>query len=220
MVEITFNPEYKNKWTELQLHCIECDVVVQKMNVDLWKQIEKFTDDIRDRIRIEEISKIPSIEVSRKAYKAVGKDPARYRLSAESLLRRVIKGNSLYQINNVVDIVNLASVKSGFSIGGYDVECLQGDVQLGIGKPEEEYFGIGRGELNIEGLTVLRDDIGAFGSPTSDSERTSVTDTTTKFLMVYFDFGALNHINRELEFAEELLVNFAGAKNITHSKFQ
>src|SRR4029077_10810148 len=44
------------------------------------------------------------ILATRAAYKALGKDPARYSGSAEALLRRVIAGKGLPQINAVVDI--------------------------------------------------------------------------------------------------------------------
>lgn len=83
-------------------------------------------------LSIESISKIPTISVSRKAYKACGKDPARYRPSAEALLRRVVSGKGLYQINNVVDQLNLVSISTGFSIGGYDVEQISGDITWGL----------------------------------------------------------------------------------------
>jgi DNA/RNA-binding domain of Phe-tRNA-synthetase-like protein len=99
------------------------------------------------------------------------------------LLRRVFKGKGLYQVNNVVDLLNLTSVKSGFSIGGYDVGKIEGEIQLSIGKAGEPYKAIGRGELNIEFLPTFRDQKGPFGSPTSDSVRTMITPKTEQFLM-------------------------------------
>ena len=214
MVPISILPAFREKWPSMKLACLECDVNVEKLNEKLWEKINELSAELRISKKIEDISKTPSIAASRKGYKALGKDPARYRLSAEALMRRVIKGESLYQINNVVDIVNLASVTSGFSIGGYDVSCIDGEVELGIGSENEPYEGIGRGELNIEFLTVLRDKHGAFGSPTSDSLRTSVTKKTQRFLMVYFAYGAHSELNNALDLSEKLLCNFAAAKNI------
>ncbi len=164
---------------------------------------------------MESISKIPAIAASRKAYKICGKDPARYRLSAEALLRRVVSGKGLYQISNVVDQLNLVSIGSGFSIGGYDANQIQGDVIFGIGRVNESYSGIGRGELNIEGLPVFRDNLGAFGTPTSDSPRTEVSEQTTRFLMVLIDFEGDNRLNEAVEIAVELLKEHCSAKNIT-----
>lgn len=214
MTQISIAPEFNAKWPNMQLACIDCSVELVEMNKDLWTEIHQLSKLIRNDKRIEDISKIPAIQFSRKAYKACGKDPARYRLSAEALLRRVIKGNDLYQINNVVDIVNLASVSSGFSIGGYDIDQIVGTIELGIGKRDEPYKGIGRGALNIEGLPILRDEKGAFGSPTSDSLRTSVTQNTNHFLMVFFAFGAHNQIENVLDFAENLLLKYSNAVNL------
>jgi len=214
MTEISISPEFREKWPVVQLHCIECDVEVVPFNDALWKKINELSAHIRTSKKVEEISQTPAIAASRKAYKALGKDPARYRLSAEALMRRVVKGSDLYQINNVVDIINLASVTSGFSIGGYDADKINGAAQLGIGKVAEVYEGLGRGELNIEGLSVLRDKTGAFGSPTSDSERTGITLHTKRLLMVYYGFGAFEELASALNFATQLLFEFANAKNV------
>lgn len=213
MSRITISEEFSAKWPDLVLACLACEVNIEEKNETLWVEIDHLSAKLRENIKIEEISKIPAISTSRKAYKALGKDPARYRLSAESLMRRVVKGNTLYQINNVVDIVNLTSATTGFSIGGYDIDRLDGDIELGIGKKDEVYEGIGRGVLNIENLPVLRDQKGAFGSPTSDSLRTSVTNETKRFMMVFFAFGALDELRDSFTFGEALLKEFAAATN-------
>jgi DNA/RNA-binding domain of Phe-tRNA-synthetase-like protein len=163
---------------------------------------------------VEDISSLPAIRASRNAYKATGKDPARYRLSAEALLRRVVKGEELYRISNVVDLLNLVSITTGFSIGGYDASKIDGEMQFGIGEAEEPYSGIGRGTLNIEGLPVFRDQSGAFGSPTSDSERTCVDNGTKRFLMVIIAFGATLAPDEAGEMAVYLLKEFANASSI------
>lgn len=214
MVKLSINSEFRNLWPEVKLVCISCEVSMSEKDERLWEKIDELSAKIRSSRKIEDVSRLPAISSSRKAYKALGKDPARYRLSAEALMRRVIKGNSLYQINNVVDVVNLASVTSGFSIGGYDLDRIEGNITLGVGHTNEPYAAIGRGELNIESLPIMRDDKGAFGSPTSDSVRTCVTMETKRFLMVYFGFGAHDELNEAAGFGVSLLTEFAGAKNI------
>jgi len=165
------------------------------------------------RLRLRRLQKYPqSMPPAR--FIGFGKDPARYRPSAEALMRRTIKGYGLYQVNNVVDIVNLVSLETGFSIGGYDLSKINPPVSLSIGTENDRYEGIGRGELNIDGLPVLRDQTGAFGSPTSDSERTSVTSETQHFLMVIFGFGDHSSISAALRFAENLLEEFASTQQI------
>ncbi|MBT3382333.1 MAG: hypothetical protein HN778_18120 [Prolixibacteraceae bacterium] len=213
MQNITISLELKNKVPGLELSCIECDVQFQQKNEVLWSEIQQKIVEISANIKIEQISKISTISASRKAYKACGKDPARYRLSAEALLRRVIKRKELYQVNNVVDLLNLVSISTGFSIGGYDVEKINGDVVFGIGEKEEPYSGIGRGELNIEFLPVFRDNLGAFGSPTSDSVRTSVSKQTKRFCMIIIDYSSSSQLKKATELASGLLEKYANATN-------
>ncbi len=213
MSKITVSDELAQKVQQLELACIDCDVVMQPVNQELWKEIQNKIIELNSTLRIEQISQIPAISASRKAYKACGKDPARYRLSAEALLRRVVNRNEIYQINNVVDLLNLVSISTGFSIGGYDSGKIEGDVVFGIGQSGEEYFGIGRGELNIEGMPVFRDSVGAFGTPTSDSDRTSVSLETRRFLMIIIDYASSQKLAEATLFAKELLVKYAHATN-------
>ena len=213
MQKITISKELGNKIPNIELSCIECDVKIEAFNVLLWTDIEQKVKEISQTLKVENISQLPAIVSSRKAYKACGKDPARYRLSAEALLRRVIKRNEIYQINNVVDLLNLVSISTGFSIGGYDANKIEGDIIFGIGRKSEPYVGIGRGELNIEFLHVFRDEKGAFGTPTSDSVRTSVSIETKRFLMIIIDYATSSQLNDATDLAVNLLKEYAGAEN-------
>lgn len=130
-------------------------------NEELWKRIAEFTEAYRARYTTDSIKDMPSIQGTRQAYKKCGKDPSRYRPSSEALCRRILRGIPLYQIDTLVDLINLASINCGHSIGGFDMDKIEGDkLVLGIGKAGEPYEGIGRGELNIEGMPVYRDAVG------------------------------------------------------------
>jgi len=214
MVNICISEKLKTLCPKLRLGCIEADVIVAESVIELTTEINSRSVQINQSLAIDDISKIPIISASRKAYKAFGKDPARYRLSAEALMRRVVSGKNLYQINNVVDQLNLVSVNSGFSIGGYDAGKIQGDITFGIGLAGEPYSGIGRGELNIENLPVFRDELGAFGTPTSDSQRTEVTGETHRFMMIIIDFGGDDRLETAKQMAIRLLKEYCKATNI------
>ena len=213
MVKISVSKELKEKLPKVRLICIECEVYVMEKNDALWDEIQHKTEEISSTLVIEKISSLPAISASRNAYKVCGKDPARYRLSAEALLRRVVKREELYQVNNVVDLLNLISISTGFSIGGYDAGKIRGDVIFGTGTAGEPYSGIGRGSLNIENLPVFRDDEGAFGSPTSDSVRTSVTPDTKQFVMIIINFGG-GDSNDATKMATGLLERYGYATHI------
>jgi DNA/RNA-binding domain of Phe-tRNA-synthetase-like protein len=214
MTKIEIEAELKEICPSLQLGIIQCKVDTQEECPDLWKLITANTLSIQQNLAISAIADIPTIRSSKKAYRAVGKDPSRYRLSAEALLRRIVKGKDLYKINNVVDLLNLVSIKSGFSIGGYNADKIEGSIRFGIGKEDEAYQGIGRGVLNIDKLPIFRDQQGAFGSPTSDSLRTQIDENCSNFLMIIISFQAEKDLPETLDLATHLLEEYANAKQI------
>ncbi|WP_163714311.1 B3/B4 domain-containing protein [Mangrovibacterium lignilyticum] len=214
MKNIKISEELADKCPDLFLSCIECNVRVELFREDLWQLIEAKCREIASKLEVENIRHIEAIASSREAYKACGKDPARYRLSAEALLRRVVSGKGLYQINNVVDTLNFVSIHSGLSIGGYDADKIQGNVVMGIGKADEPYEGLGRGTLNIEGMPVFRDQRGAFGTPTSDSERTGVGPDTKRFLMILVSYQGGHILYESSQIAVKLLSDYASASHL------
>ena len=216
MTNIEISDDLKSRLPELVLACIECDVKVEPSGEELLNRMSETEENIKQNLPLNKISQKSAIHASRRAYKACGKDPARYRLSAEALTRRVVRGLGLYHINNIVDLVNLISLETGISIGGYDAHKIEGNVRMGIGKSNEPYQAIGRGELNIEFLPLFRDNVSAFGSPTSDSERTSVTNATTRFLMVIIGFSGLQETEEAMKLAVDLLTRYGKAGNIEH----
>jgi DNA/RNA-binding domain of Phe-tRNA-synthetase-like protein len=156
----------------------------------------------------------PRIQTTRAAYKALGKDPSRYRPSAEALLRRVVSGKGLPQINTLVDIINLACVESRLPIGLYDLAHVQGQIIFRIGRAGETYRGIGNFHLNLEGLSVLCDEAGPHGSPTRDSERTMVSSSTQFVTAILISFGGPDGLEIAGERISGLLQKYAGGSHI------
>ena len=181
-------------------------------DAELWKRIEAFTALYREKYTLDSIKEMPAIQATRQAYKKCGKDPSRYRPSSEALCRRILRGIPLYQIDTLVDLINLASIYSGNSIGGFDRDKIQGDrLVLGIGKAGEPYEGIGRGELNIEGMPVYRDAVGGIGTPTSDHERTKMSLDTTHVLAIMNAYGGSEGLEDSVNYMVGLMKEFAEA---------
>ena len=164
---------------------VEAQVVNTSDSDELWQEIHALEETFRRELTTESLKEIPSIAATRRIYKACGKDPSRYRPASEALIRRMLQGKELYQIDTLVDLINLASIAFGYSIGGFDADKFVGDtLTLGIGREGEPYEGIGRGMLNIAGLPVYRDALGGVGTPTSDNERTKITLGTTHLVVL------------------------------------
>lgn len=156
----------------------------------------------------------PAIAATREMYRRLGKDPSRYRGSPEALLRRVRAGKELYRIHNVVDVINLVSLRTLLPIGLYDVAKLRPPVTLRRGETGEAYDGIGKDQLNLEALPVLADAEGPFGSPTSDSRRTSVTGETREVFALVFGVTGESELDAALEMLSALLRTHCGASDI------
>ena len=165
--------------------CVETTVANAPAPQGLWQEIEALGEHYRETLTTETLKERSAIAATRRVYRACGKDPSRYRPAAEALIRRLLQGRELYRIDTLVDLINLASMRFGYSIGGFDADKIEGDtLTLGIGRAGEPYEGIGRGMLNIEGLPVYRDNQGGVGTPTSDNERTKIDLHTTHLLVL------------------------------------
>ncbi|MGB0862801.1 MAG: B3/4 domain-containing protein [Saprospiraceae bacterium] len=206
-MNISISDALKAKCPNIVLSVIESEVKIEPSSPELLEEINQICEQITTNTPVNQINQIPAIATSRKAYKALGKDPSRYRLSAEALMRRIVKGKGLYHINNVVDLINLTSIQSGFSIGGYNLDAIEGEVVFDIGGTEP-YDAIGRGTLNIENLPVFKDEKGTFGSPTSDSTRTMITNETTRFLMVIISFDGNEGLEEATNLAHRLIKTY------------
>lgn len=214
MLDIKISDQLKSKWNNIAIGSIQAHIIVKPSCQELINKLDKACADFSAKHIVEDISKLTPIADSRKAYKALGKDPARYRLSSEALLRRIVKDKGIYKINNIVDINNLLSIISFYSICAFDISKLNPPIQFTIGSKEDEYYGIGRGLLNIENLPVFEDQLGKFGSPTSDSERVKVTNETTSISMNIISFSGVADLEIQLNQLREYLIQFAEAKNV------
>ena len=94
---------------------------------ELWDEIHLLEEKFRASLTTDSLKDMPSIAATRRVYKACGKDPSRYRPASEQLIRRMLQGKELYQIDTLVDLVNLASIAYGYSIGGFDADKFVGD---------------------------------------------------------------------------------------------
>ncbi len=177
----------------------------------LWDEIKVLQAEVNQTLSNELLKELPGIAATRRVYKTCGKDPSRYRPASEQLMRRLLQGKDLYQIDTLVDLVNLASIKFGYSIGGFDADKLVGQtITLGVGRDGEPYEGIGRGVLNIAGLPVYRDEVGGFGTPTSDHERTKMTIETTHLLVLINGYdGNEQRVADNARYIQELLKRYA-----------
>jgi DNA/RNA-binding domain of Phe-tRNA-synthetase-like protein len=214
MIDVRISQLLKAKCAKVALGCVQAEVETGLSPPALDDALRVSEERIAGLADPQAILRAPAILATRAGYKALGKDPARYRGSAEALLRRLIAGKGFPRINCVVDVINLVSVESRLPIGLYDLAQVQGAIEFRAGRAGETYKGIGKYDLNLEGLPLFADAIGPHGSATSDSERTMVTERTKRVLAILVSFGGPNGLedwNRRLA---ELLTSHALGKAV------
>lgn len=214
MIQVSISEEVAALCPDLHILVVSCEVMNTESDPLLWEEIARAEEDVRATCRLEEINKWLPIKATRQAYKRFGKDPNRYRPSSEALRRRILRDLPLYKIDTLVDIINLISIRSGYSIGGFDADKIQGNLVLGIGKEGEVYHGIGRGELNIAGLSVYRDAVGGVGTPTSDEERTKIDRNTRRLLMIINGYSGIEGLEEAGQYGAALLKRYVSATNL------
>ena len=213
-MEVIIDKQLKEE-CNVNLGCIFYKTNVIKTNKELWEYIEKeVINNVKEMFTLENLTEQINIKTSRKAYKALGKEPSRYRVSSEALIRRILQGKGLYRINNVVDTNNLISIETGYSVGSYDLENLHGNINFRIGNIGEKYQGIGKEMINIENLPVFADDFGAYGSPTSDSTRAMITEKSKDILTVLISFNGIEELEKSIDIAKKYLTKYADAEDI------
>jgi DNA/RNA-binding domain of Phe-tRNA-synthetase-like protein len=171
----------------VKLALLEADAVrSEPVSPDLLDEIAGVTGRLARNLTVEGVAEMEPVRAVRAMFRAWGLDPSKYRPSAEALLRRIAQGKGLYQISNIVDIVNLGQIETGWPYGCYDRDRVRPPVTLRLGEREEKYEGIGRRVWHLAGRPVLADTEGPFGSPISDSTRTMITPETRSLMVTIF----------------------------------
>ena len=180
---VSIAPDFARLCPHFSMAIIEAKVSNMPTDHLLKMEMDRLMAQVVLTTQLDKIKEMPAIHYTRAAYKLCGKDPNRYRPAAEQLRRRIVKGLGLYWVNQLVDLGNIVSIATGYSLGVFDADTLQGDITLRIGSSDDHFEGIGRGVLNVQGLPIYEDALGTFATPTSDSERSKVELSTRNALI-------------------------------------
>lgn len=217
MKRITIDHELKETVAKTALLVIEYEVEVQKSSGALIQHLETCISELNVKYTLADIAELEQIKDTRSAYRLLGKSPSAYRNASEAMLRRIVKGNGLYQINNVVEVNNIISITTGYSVGSYDLEYLSEPIVWKKAPAGEVYKGIGKADINIEFLPTLYDTNGAFGNPTSDSRRAMISEGKHKIMSVVYSFSGSEGLEELSKVYIELLKSYCDVKDFKTS---
>lgn len=111
-------------------------------------------------LTLENLSSHPDVTRWRQVFGSMGVKPSKYRCSLEALLRRVLKENSLWTVNSVVDLYNCVSVRTLLPMGAFDLDKVSGNLSLRFGRTGETFSPLGKGEVEaiVPGHVVYADE--------------------------------------------------------------
>lgn len=214
MHKIKIDTVLKQKWEGAALGCIECNVKVSESSQQLLDEIQKVSEKLCNTLAIEQIKLVPAIEKTRACCRALGKDVKRYRNSSEAMHRRVLQGKGIYQINNVIEVNSLITLKTGYSMGTYDLDHVCGEIVWTAAEEGVHYEGIGKDSVNVGHLPALRDEEGFFGNPNSDSARTRITEQSNHILLCLYGFNGAKELEPIVAETAQALQTYCSACEI------
>lgn len=189
------------------------DVIVRGTPTALSQQFDKLQIEVGQAYNMDILPKLPRILAVRNMYKKLHFDPSRYRPASEALVRRVLQKKNLYYVNSAVDVNNYCSIKYLLPFGLYDLDKIEGDVVYKLAT-QGHYVNLAGKKVSTEDKPFLTDNIGVFGNPTSDSQRTAVTLATRNLLAVIYaeENVSIPEFNEILDFASDMFVCYNDGK--------
>ena len=109
----------------------------------LYKEIEHFYRTFSQTITPDEIESDAKILGYRELHKKVGATHKSLVASPESLIKILLKHNTLRPINSIVDTYNYISIKNRVSIGAHDTHLINGNVELKLVAGNEVFIPLG-----------------------------------------------------------------------------
>lgn len=213
-MKISISDEVSSICPGAALGVLSYKAYVMQSTQELLKLFGDTISIVSEQYSIDKIAQNSHVTTTRQAYKDLGKSPYEYRNASEAMIRRIVQGKGLYHINNIVEINNLISIISGYSIGSYDVNQLNGNIELRRANIGTHYNGIGKDSVNIEYLPTLYDGSGPFGNPSSDSRRAMIQLGEHEIISVIYSFDGVEELDNLLEKFSLYVKDYCGAINI------
>jgi DNA/RNA-binding domain of Phe-tRNA-synthetase-like protein len=195
-LEISITPDLRHKVPGFKAGIIEYENIVVGDSPQMLKgRLQLFQESIFFELENKNVTEFDGIKEWRQVFKQAGKDPNRYRHSAEALFRRIKKQNYLSTVNSAADLNNFFSLEYQSPIGIYDKSHLEGPIRFRLGLEGEEYMGLNGRPNSLENLIITEDLNGPFGSPFVDSSCAPVTEDTTEAVQVIYFRPSLDKDN-------------------------
>ena len=142
-----YHPDILNRYPNIVGGVILAeDLVTTSTPADLLKAYKEEQQAVLDRIGDTPLSEIESLSAWRRAFRAFGANPTKYRSAAEALLRRLTKKGNIPSINIMVDLANMVSIRHALPVAAFNTKSIQGPVTVRFSDGSEWFTPLGRGD--------------------------------------------------------------------------
>ena len=159
-MELKITEQIHEKYPDLAIGVVIAHNVTNRKSDAI---LEQFKREAENKLRnsewtTERLPENPCISSWREIYRSFGINPKKYSPTAEALIKRVLKGNSLPQISVIVDAYLAVELEYFFPIGGYDLDTIRGDIVLRFSQGNELFTPIGGGSKETNPNDVVYSD--------------------------------------------------------------
>jgi len=192
-------------------------VIVQRSTPALGELKRAVEEEIRSIYTLEALKEVPMFRSYRDFFWRIGIDPTKIRPSAEALIRRILAGHSIPQINTLVDAYNLASIRTGVAIAAFDQSKLRGELLMRPAIAGEQFLGIGMSkpmDLNGGEAVVADNEKLIAVYPYRDADSSRVDEKTTDVVLMVCGAPGIDYesLMRAEQVASELILQYCGGK--------
>lgn len=169
--------------------------------------IKKLVDGVQRIVAVDmaDYKSHPVIQSWKNIYSSFG---SKHNSSVEALVKRVVNGEGVKEVNKLVDLHNFLSLKHVIPVGVYDLDKVDGNVELAVSNGNEKFVPLGSSDVEhpLVGEVIYRDDMKVLCRRwnNKDSNSTKV-DEDTKNAIVFID--SVNHSRDEIEMISEEAVS-------------
>lgn len=191
-MKFSINPEMFAKYPRMRVGYVVAEFTNSKTHPDVEQLKSGLQQALKERYNIDpsNFSAHKAIDVWSEVYKNFGVKPKEYPSSVTSLVRRVVKGQGIWNISTVVDLYNCHSVMGLTPMGGYDLDKVSGDIQIRCGVEGETFLGLGAKETVAvkpnQVVYVDNDGVICWLWNHKDCQRTMITSETSRAVF-FFD---------------------------------
>lgn len=118
--------------------------------------------EVKMNMSLEKLDSEDRILAWRTIFEKFGANPQKHYCSCEALIRRVVGGQEIPDINPLVNVYNAISLQYVIPFGGEDLDTVCGDIHLTVATGEEPFYAIGQTKLKhpSKGEVVYKDQAG------------------------------------------------------------